>query len=119
MTRAEYLKQAEHGAVSKRAIQHIEGTYGYSLPEDLQRLISMSEESIFFDDDFRTLSQIEIIQAEEDLHVDFSQKGLLPLIDCGDNDLIVYHLKNGLWSKFNITDGTIFKQRGSLVELLQ
>ena len=42
----------------------------------------------------------------------------IPLIDCGENDFIVYHFVDKIWSKFNIIDETVFK-KNSLKELLK
>lgn len=42
-------------------------------------------------DGLRVLSASEIIQAEEDLHVNFIEKQFLPVADCGDNNFVVYH----------------------------
>ena len=58
------------------------------------------------------------MDASADLHVDFAALSLLPLFDCGENDFAAYHLDDDTWSYYNITDGSIFKKRGSLQELM-
>ena len=49
---------------------------------------------------------------------DFDAKKILPLIDCGDNDFIVFHIGTNKWSRFNIVDECIFKERDSLEDVL-
>ena len=44
---------------------------------------------------------------------------MIPLIDCSDNDFIVYHFDSKTWSKFNIIDECVFKEKESLDELLK
>lgn len=43
---------------------------------------------------------------------------MIPVIDCGENDFIVYHTAEGNWSKFNIIEECVFKKRATLGELL-
>ena len=64
------------------------------------------------------LSYAEIVDAEKQLHVAFKDKGMIPLIDCGENDFIVYHFEKEIWSKFNIVDETVFAKRNSVEDIL-
>lgn len=108
-----------NGNIDMSKVRMVEDLYKKEIDNKLvMRIISSSEETKFFDDNIRSLSFNEIIEAENDLHVDFKSKGLLPLFDCGDNDFIVYHLYDKTWSKFNITDNTIFKRSISLIDIL-
>ncbi len=118
MTRKEFLQIVEEIKIDEPIVANIENLYGYSLPQIIKEMVSYSQDSIFFDDGYRTLSLSEILEAEIDLHVDFVKYAMIPVIDCGDNDFVVYHFEECLWSKFNITDGSIFKRRKSLSELL-
>ena len=118
MTRKEYIVAIGKCNIASDAIPKIESVYGCSLAASIKRMLSYSEESVFFDDDFRTLSAAEILDAEKDLHVDFSSLQLIPVIDCGENDFIVYHAAEGNWSKFNIIEECVFKKRATLDELL-
>lgn len=118
MTAKEYLGSLESLKLEKEKVDRIESLYADNLPEIIQKIVSNSREAVFFDDDSRVLSYDEIVDAEKDLHVSFKDKGILPLVDCGDNDFIVYHFADKTWSKFNITDETIFRKKNSLEELL-
>lgn len=114
----EYIQSIEKSPISTLKIKSVENRYTEIKSKLVMQIVSCAEETNFFDDDIRSLSFNEIIEAENDLHVDFKSKGLLPLFDCGENDFIVYHLCDNSWSKFNITDEIIFNKRPSLMELL-
>lgn len=118
MKKEDYIKQLENVEIDKDKVRKVGDIYGNDLPETVQRIISNSEESVFFDDNSRMLAFEEILDAEQDLHVDFREKGMLPLADCGENDFIVYHVKDRLWSVFNIVDEAIFRKKNSLEELM-
>lgn len=118
MKRAEYLEKIETTGVDQEAVSKIEMLYGQAIPMYIQKMASLSAESIFFDDGYRTLSLTEILDAEQDLHVDFVGQNMIPLLDCGDNDFVVYLFHDELWSKFNIVDACFFKRRASLRDLI-
>ena len=49
---------------------------------------------------------------------DFDKLNAFPIIDCGDNDFAVYLRNDDCFAKINIVDGTIFKKRKDLAELI-
>lgn len=118
MTRKDYLSAVAQSEVNEASIKKIQNQYGKTFPVYVQKVISFSVDSIFFDDGYRTLSLTEIINADRDLHVDFTGRKIIPVIDCGDNDFIIYHIQTNSWSKFNIVDELSFKEKSSLSELL-
>lgn len=119
MTKKEYLQKLSKVKVDEEKVLKVNAIYHTELPEILQKIISDNDETIFFDDAGRVISLEEMVEAEQDLHIDFKGKGIIPLIDCGENDFIVYHFRAKLWSKFNIIDETVFQKRESLEELLK
>lgn len=119
MNRADYIKELEKFTVDTKKVEIIEKKYNTSLSEVVKKIVSNSEESVFFDDDYRILSFAEIEDAESDLHVNFAEKGIIPIADCGENDFIVYHYNDDFWSKFNIIDDTVFKKQKSLEDFLK
>lgn len=117
MTREEYLIGLESMPIDNNIVNRVEVIYDCALPIVVKQMISYSKESVFFDNGFRILSLAEILNAQADLHVDFRALKLVPIIDCGDNDFIVYHISDNSWSKFNIVDEIIFKKRRLLTDL--
>lgn len=59
-----------------------------------------------------------ILNADEELQVDFNKYGLIPVFDAYDNDYICYQIKNAKWSMFNIVDEIAFKKDSTLQDLL-
>lgn len=119
MTEKEYLEQIEKKAVDDSKVQKVEAVYGDVLPELIRIIISNNNEPEFFDNGVRILAYNEIIDAEKDLHVDFKKKGIIPVADCGENNFVVYHFAEKIWSKFNIIDETVFKKKDCLEVLLK
>lgn len=119
MTREEYVKSLKGLKIEPSKVEKIEKKYGTSLSDIVKKIISNSDETVFFDDAYRILSISEIEDAENDLHINFKQKGIIPIADCGENDFIVYHFNDDFWSKFNIIDETVFKKKNSLEDLLK
>lgn len=117
MTRKEYLYEIGKCKLSNNKVNIVEKKYGKEIPDIIKQVISYADDSIFFDDGWRVLALSEIIGAEQDLHVEFVSLGIIPIADCSENDFIVYHLRDRVWSKFNITDEIAFKKKATLEEL--
>ena len=117
MTAKEYFESITKKEIDLGKVEKIQNIYNKVLPEEVQRIVSNAESSIFLDD-VRILSYKEILNAEYDLYVDFKTKQMIPLADCGDNDFVVYHFDTHEWSKFNIIDEVTFKKRKTLAEVL-
>ncbi len=86
---------------------------------EAQKLVcAVQSEPIFFDDDnfYRLLSLHEILDAESDMKISFKKLGVLPLIDCGDNEFLCYDLKNHNWCKFNIADEFKYSTKKSIFD---
>lgn len=119
MKKTEYLGKIMTMKIDDAKVKKIESVYGNNLPDLLKRIVSNNSEAEFFDDDTRVMSFDEILDAENDLHVAFHLKGMIPVMDCGENDFIVYHFSDNSWSKFNIVDETMFRKGSSIEELLK
>lgn len=107
----DFLLQLNKQSINRDAIKKIEEKYAIQLPIYVQKIISCSQESVFFENDWRTLSIDEIFNASNELHVDFCKLKIVPLFDTGDNDFIVYCSENDAWAKFNIIDECLFKNK--------
>ena len=119
MTRKQYIEQLKITPINNKVVDLIKNAYGQELPVELQQMVSFSQESIFFDDEYRTLSIEEILEAQTDLHVDFEGQSIVPVADCGENDFIVYHINDKIWSKYNIIDGISYKRRLQFKEVFE
>ena len=104
--------------VDTKKVEHLCQVYSQELPPLVEKIVSICNGPVFLDSGIRVLIFDEIVDAEKDLHVSFSAKSLVPIADCGENDFIVYDFKSKCWAKYNIVDGTLFKKRASLCELL-
>ncbi len=118
MDKKEYFARLNKVKIDNKKTNIMQSMYGTELPVIIKKLISSNKETIFFDDGTRILAFAEIIDSEKDLHIEFKNKGLIPLIDCGDNDFIVYNFNENNYSIFNIVDEVSFKKRNDLKELL-
>ena len=118
MTKQEYLSQLNSVAVNDDKVSEIEKVYGVLSNEVVKEILSNAEETIFLDDDIRSLEFSEIKDADKELHVDFSQRHFLPLFDCYENNFIIYNIPQNNWAMFNINDEVLFMEKSSLHDLL-
>lgn len=117
MTILEFINKLDEQEIDNDKACKLEKIYSSNIPPIISKIISFASESVFFDT-YRALSFNEICEAEDELCVDFIGKEIIPVIDCGCNDFIVFHCKSNEWSKFNIVDECVFKKKNSLEELL-
>lgn len=118
MTTKDYIEKVSEININQHKVSMISQKYGSDFPDIVSHILSDSDETIFFDDNIRKLSFSEIYNAEQELHVAFISKHILPLFDCCDNDFIVFDMSENKWSKFNIIDEVLFKNKTSITELL-
>ena len=104
--------------IDKEKVDKVQALYEDQFPEFVQRFISFVGTTIFLDNDYRLLSYEEILNAEKELHVDFGNKQILPLIDCGENDFISYGTHEDIWFTYNIVEDVKFRVRDNLEDLL-
>lgn len=119
MTGKEFLASLGTIKTDRERVQRVESAFSAALPEVILKLVSNGDGPVFLDGGSRVLSCDEIVDAEEDLHVAFKKMGILPLVDCGENDFIVYHFLDKTWSKFNIVDETVFETGAGFSDLLK
>ena len=111
MDKKEFLESLHDNQIDDLKVKQIEDLYKCNISDEVKQIVSNCDETIFFDDDdSRVLSFDEILDAEEDLHVEFIKKKMLPLFDCLDNDFIVYKTDTHTWTRFNIVDEIDFDE---------
>lgn len=118
MDKKEYFQHLAKAEINHEKVQRVYSVYKMDLPETVRKIVSNSDETVFFDNDIRILSMEEIMNADRDLHVNFVERGMIPIADCGENDFIVYHSADRMWSKFNIIDEIAFRKKNSVEELI-
>ena len=106
----EFIEKVKNNVIDLQRVEQIENVYKVSLPELAKHIISFKEKDMFFDD-YRILSYEEILTANEELHVPFTEERIIPFIDCMDNDFIVS------WTKYNIVEKIKFGKIADLEEL--
>jgi len=88
---------------------------------NLSNISKEFEEIIKYNNNYKNLIKLDIssiINANNELQVDFVNYGLIPVFDAFDNDYICYQINNNKWCMFNITDETVFKKDSFLQDLL-
>ena len=112
----EFIEKVKDNVIDLQRVEQIENVYKVSLPELAKHIISFKEKDMFFDD-YRILSYEEILTANEELHVPFTEERIIPFIDCMDNDFIVYDIDNKSLTKYNIVEKIKFGKIADLKEL--
>ena len=87
--------------------------------DEAKSLISaLAERPVFAEGDtfFRVLSLSELLDADVDMNVAFSQIGIIPCIDCGDNDFISYDATNGSWCRYNIAEEFKYSSKPTILD---
>ncbi|MCD8372752.1 MAG: hypothetical protein LUD27_05580 [Clostridia bacterium] len=102
------FKQVENKFIPLKIINH----------EAKKLIYVLNADPLFFDDDmfYRLLSLQEVLDCESDMNVPFRRIGLMPLIDCGDNDFICYDFRNHGWCKFNIAEEFKYSAKRSILD---
>ncbi|MBT9146549.1 MAG: hypothetical protein DDT32_00283 [Syntrophomonadaceae bacterium] len=114
----EFISTLDQRLITTQSAEKIEQIYGIKLKDGIKQVLSKNPEGIFFEkeDVLCLLSCEEIVNASQDMNVDFIKLKLIPVIDTGDNDYIVYDIEKSSWCKFNIVNGVKFKQRETFKE---
>ena len=117
----DFINQVDNQSINMPFIEKLEHSYGIKLIEYVGKVLSMNPNGEFFksDDILKLLSHEEILKAPNELNVDFVGLKLIPILDTGDNDYIVFDIENNNWCKFNIVDSIKFKQLQSLGEFFR
>lgn len=118
MNKVEYLSNIENCPINKDRISCMMKIYNVEFSDTLARIISYADSADFIDDERRVLTFEEIVDAGEQLGVDFVSLGMIPIIDAYDNDYIVYVFGEAVWAKFNTIDQVTFKKKNTLQELI-
>lgn len=96
----------------------IENEYAVLLPMEVKMLLKDYEGQFIQVGDgehYRILDKDEILNTERYLGLDCLKMGVIPLIDCKDNNFLVYNTGKNVFEMMNIVDGMLFKRYPTLV----
>lgn len=114
----EYLELISNIEINNSFIKAIEKEYKCDLPIIIKQILSSAEEPIFIEFEMRIMSQYEIMYASKLMDYDFISNKLIPIIDCYDNDYVVFDYGKNEWVMFNNTDECIFKRGKKIVDVI-
>lgn len=117
MTVTECLQKIQKTKVDRKVVSTLSTVYSADVPPIIEQIVTLFKSGGFVGS-YRFLSLDEIEYAEEDLHVHFKKRNIIPLVDCGDNDFIVYDYCNEKWMLFNIVEKVAFKKTSNFDDLL-
>ena len=117
MTLATCIERIHATEIDSNVARTLSKVYGPNIPGVVEQIVTLFKTGGFVDG-YRFLSLDEIEYADEDLHVNFKKRGIIPLIDCSDNDFIVYDYLSKKWMVFNIVEMVSFNKKASFDELL-
>ncbi len=118
MYRKEFYDKVKAAAENKAVKEKLEAVYGEIVPDEIVSILSLfSKPELFDENESRTLSVNEVMHAEEDLQVPFKTNYLVPIVDIGNNDYIVYNGEKRVWCIYNILDEILYDESKSFEEL--
>lgn len=119
MNKQEYVEFISSYEVDEERIAKVKELYSIEQATDLfERIVSAAGEVTSFDEERRALTFDGIIYANEDLGVDFAERGIVPVIDAYNLDYIVYMINEAKWGIYNISDDDVYDESDDLLELL-
>ena len=113
-----YLETINNIEINIEIVKSVEEHYKTKLPDGVKRIISVVLDDCFISEKCRVLSVKEILRSEEFTGVDFTSLNMLPLIDCKDNDYIVYYFSENKYLMYNVFDEVGFREADSLEMLI-
>ena len=112
------LAKLEKVEIDKESISEIEALYKTKFSNELQKVISLNKDGVSYDEKsvFNGLSANAILNAYNDLYIDFVSLNLVPLFDIGDNEYIVYNTKKRCYALYDISDDDEYREASDLLE---
>ena len=104
--------------MKNNVLSEINEIYNLNIDLPVEFINVIKNPNKYNDSNKRVLSLSEILDANNDMQVDFISLKLIPIIDCFDNDIICYDLNYKNWTMFNIAENIKFNSKKSLDELI-
>jgi len=111
------LAKLNNVKVDKEIIGQIEALYKTKFSGELEKVITLNKDGVSYDDKsiFNGLSANAILNAYNDLYIDFVSLNLVPLFEIGDNEYIVYNLKKRCYALYDISDDDEYSEESNLL----
>ena len=124
MSKVNFLEEIFNKEVSKdidKKINEIERLYKAKLPAHAKDFIKFNETQFYNynESSYRLLAVKEILNANEELEINFVKKELLPLFDTMDNDFICYDFQQDKFCLFNIIEDVKYLTVDSIEEIIK
>jgi lambda repressor-like predicted transcriptional regulator len=112
------LARLDKVEIDKAIISEIETLYKTKFPNEVQKVISLNKDGVSYDDKsvFNGLSANAILNAYNDLYIDFVSLNLLPLFNIGDSEYIVYDLKKRRYALYDISEDDEYSEESDLLK---
>jgi lambda repressor-like predicted transcriptional regulator len=103
--------------IDKAVISGIEALYKTKFSNEVQKVISLNKDGVSYDDKsvFNGLSAKAILNAYNDLYIDFVSLQLVPLFDIGDSEYIVFNLKKRCYALYDISEDNVYSEESDLL----
>jgi len=118
MKRKDLIEKLKSVSVVTEKVEDMQKEYGTEFSQEMKSIISQSIEPLFFEDNSRMLSYGEIFSADIEYDNNFKELGIVPLIECFDNDFIVYNIRTGMYEMYNIIEKIAFNENKTLKDVL-
>lgn len=118
MKKQDFINKLIEMKINDKIVELVEKKYLCKLNDEVKRVLSFEDINFSINDESRLLSSDDILNADKKYDYEFTKKHLIPLMDCSDNDLLVYDVEKKQYSKFNIVDKLLFKDKKSISECI-
>lgn len=114
----QYVDLIRNNNVNDKVVTKLEELYGFSLTDALKHIVSVEMDDYFISDKYRVISAKEMLSTEYFIGVDLTKLNMIPLVDCMDDDYIVFNFANQKFEMYHIYDEISFVEGSSLEEML-
>ena len=115
----QYIELIKTNEINQDFVKSVEKLYKHILTEELKHIVSVVMDDYFISQNCRVLSATEILRTEYFTGVDFTELAMIPIVDCKDDDYIVYNFATQRFEMYNIYDEVSFREADNLETLIE
>jgi len=110
------LEGLDNVEIDRSITNKIEELYKAKFSSELLKVISLNKGGVSYDDKsvLNGLSAKAILNAYNDLYIDFVSLNLVPLFDIGDSEYIIYDLKKKCYALYDISEDDEYSEASDL-----